>query len=366
MKILYYFLDLPTNMFQWQKYHIINELAAHDIFINIFSPLKYSGIEQANEMLLKAINSNKYSMFMTCLNETYLYLDTLQEIKKSGIPTLLFCPDNLTAPFNHKTIASFFDLVWLTSVETEYLFKRWGAKTIFLPYAANPNFLKPIYMQHEILRVGFVGTPHGSRINRINNLLDGGIPVTAYTASENFDNKLIKASMSEYLKKIALWIRYPIGRRLLFAAICDKLGHRELTDKKNCLEIRAPVPLEKLSEINGSYALILSFTDADSTGILKHPVPIVNLRNFEIPMSGGLQFTMYSTEIAEYFEDGKEIVLAHSIEEYIDKAKFYLKSEQASLRKRMKFAARRRAEMQHTWYNRFLWIFQVLGLVNKR
>ncbi len=360
MKVLYYFLDLPTNMFQWQKYHIIDELATHNIFIDIFSPLKYANIGQANEMLLEAING--YDMFMTCLNETYLYLDTLQEIKKRGIPTLLFCPDNLTAPFNHKKIAPFFDLVWLTSIETEYLFKRWGAKTIFLPYAANPNLLKPISSENEILRVGFVGTPHGSRIDRINKLLDGGIPITVHTSTENFDNKLIKAPILEYLKKSSLWFRYPLGRRLLIAAIRDKLGHRELMDKKNCLEIKEPVSLEKLSEINGSYALVLSFTEADSTGILKHPVPIVNLRNFEIPMSGGLQFTMYSKEIAEYFENDKEIILARSMEEYIDKAKFYLQAEQTSLRKRIRFAARKRAQTQHTWYNRFSCIFQSLGL----
>ena len=35
-------------------------------------------------------------------------------------------------------------MVWLTSVETENLFKKWGASTIFLPFAANPNFFKPI------------------------------------------------------------------------------------------------------------------------------------------------------------------------------------------------------------------------------
>lgn len=360
MKVLYYFLDLPTNMFQWQKYHIIDELATHNIFIDIFSPLKYANIGQANEMLLEAING--YDMFMTCLNETYLYLDTLQEIKKRGIPTLLFCPDNLTAPFNHKKIAPFFDLVWLTSIETEYLFKRWGAKTIFLPYAANPDFLIPMPAEDEILRVGFIGTPHGSRIDRINKLLNGGIPVTVHAAQSSFNNRILKASTVEYLKKSFSWLRYSIGRQLLIAAIRDKLGHRKIVDVKHCLEMSNPVALENLAEVNGRYALVLSFTEADSTGVLKNPVPIVNLRNFEIPMSGGIQFTRYSEELSKYFEEDKEIVFFRSIEECIEKARFYLRDDVKNTRNQIRINARRRAVSEHTWCCRFREVFNRWGM----
>lgn len=349
-------------MFQWQKYHIVDELATHDVFIDIFSPLDYENVNQANEMLLETLKSNKYSMFMTCLNETYLYVDTLSEIKKCGIPTLLFCPDNLTVPFNHKRIAPLFDLVWLTSFETEYLFKRWGAKTIFLPYAANPNFLLPVPAQNEILRVGFIGTPHGSRIDRINYLLNGGIPVTVHTAANHFDNKLIKAPVSSYLSKLVSYARYPIGRKLAIAAIRDKLGYRDLVDKQNCLELDATVPFESMSEVNGRYALVLSFTDANSTGVLKHPVPIVNLRNFEIPMSGAIQFTTYTDEIASYFEDGKEIVLCHNKDEYIEKARYYLRDDLYNLRNSIRTNARKRAVAEHTWYHRFTAIFGELCL----
>lgn len=361
MEILYYFLDLPTNMFQWQKYHIVDELAMHDIHVDIFSPLKYRNIDEANEMLLKTVKSKKYSMFMTCFNETYLYLETLREIKRYGIPTLLFCPDNLTAPFKHKKISPFFDLVWLTSVETRCLFTRWGAKTIFLPYAANPNFLKPVSTAHEVLRIGFIGTPHGSRIDRINKLIEEGIPVTVHAAMTNFDNKLVKVAGSNYLKKVASWIRYPIGWKLLLAAICDKLGHRKIMDRNDCLEIKNPVPLNKLANVNGSYALVLSFTDADSTGILKHPVPIVNLRNFEIPMSGAIQFTTYVEELASYFEEDKEIILCHNKDEYVEKAKYYLKDGLESIRNAIRINARKRAVAEHTWYHRFTSIFNCLG-----
>lgn len=362
MKILYYFLNLDSMMYQWQKYHIVDELATHGFDVEIFSPLDVQSVDEANDVLLDKIRTGQYSLFMTCLTEKHLYVDTLIDIKNLGVPTLLFCPDNLVAPFNHQTIARHFDLVWLTSKETEYLFKRWGCNTVFLPYAANPYFLKPVHHAEEILRVGFIGTPHGSRVARINDLLAGGIPVTIHTNSGNLDTKFMKASVKDYADKLYHYLKYPIGWKLASAAFIDKLWHKELVDEFSALEKKDAVPLQCLSYVNNQYALVLSFTDADSTGVLPKPVPIVNLRNFEIPMCGGIQFTTYTDEIASYFEDNKEILLCRSKEEYVDKAKFYLKPENAQLRQNIRVAARKRAEGEHTWHHRFKAIFYELDI----
>lgn len=361
LKIIYYFLNKDTMMYQWQKYHIFDELSMHNCKVEILSPLDYPSVSIANEMLIKKCKSNNYDMFFTTFNEEYLFHSTVEEIKKIGIPTVLFCPDNLVAPFNHQTIAPLFDLVWLTSKETQYLFNEWGCKSIFQPYAANPNFLKPNYPLNEISKVGFIGTPHGSRISRINSLLEAGIPVSMHSSTSSMNNNF-SASFSQYAKVYYNYSRYSIGRKLAIAAIKDKLIHRHINDTSEYLEIKEPVPLSMLAEANCAYSLVLSFTDASSTGVLKNPVPIVNLRNFEIPMSGGLQFTTYTEELAEYFEDGKEIILCKSKEEYIEKARYYLQPERAEERLKMKEAARFRAENEHNWYKRFSIIFNILGI----
>ena len=69
---------------------------------------------------------------------------------------------------------------------------------------------------------------------------------------------------------------------------------------------------------------------------------------------------MYDEEIARYFEEDKEIVLYRSTEEMIDKAKFYLDDKNSQLVRNMKLAARKRAENEHTWTNRFNNIFNCL------
>ena len=349
-------------MFQWQRYHIFDELSHHGCHFEIISPTDYETFELANTAILKKVRNGTYDMFMTCLGDDYVDDNTIQQIHKLGIPTLLFCPDNLVAPFNHRRIAKLFDLVWLTSHETEYLFKRWGCETVFLPYAANPFFLTPQRTCNEYKRIGFIGNPHGSRIDRINYLLKNDVPITIHTNSSNLDTRFFKANYKDYMKLFYNYSKYPIGRRLAISTVIDKCLKRKLEDPYGCLERKDAVPLEELANINNMYALVLSFTDANSSGVLKKPVKIVNLRNFEIPMSGGLQFSLYSDELAEYFENDKEIVMGITMEECVDKAKFYLRDDQETNRKKMRDNARKRAENEHTWMKRFEIVFDKLGI----
>ena len=362
MKILYYFRDYGTVMFKWQREHIADELQHNGHSFEIINPLDYRDTEEANRAIKEKIVSEKYTLFMTCLNEELLFIDTLDFIKRNGIPTLLFCPDNLLAPFNHEKISKHFDLIWLTSKETEYLFKEWGCNTVFLPYAANPYLLKPDYSMGEILSLGFIGTPHGSRMDYINYLVDNKIPVTVHTKTENTSQQLISATAQEYMKACASYMRYPIGRKILIASILDKFKKRELHLNSEYLMVKSQIEFTSIAKYSCSYAMMLSFSDAKSTGILKNPVPIINLRHFELPMSGALQFTTYNEEIASYFEDGKEIILCKSRDEYIEKARYYLSEARQKDRMAMKIAARKRAENEHTWMKRFSIVFDLMGI----
>ena len=164
MKILYYFPEKPTPMFQWQKVHLFDELLHHNIIVESFNPLQCRNWDEANEKIIQKIKNNHYDMFLTCLcNEHMLYYDTLNIIKKAGLPTVSFRPDNLSIPFNDKKLAPHFDLVWLTAKDTRYIYNRWNVNTIFAPYAANPFVFK--YSEKPIKRqLCFIGTPYGSRV----------------------------------------------------------------------------------------------------------------------------------------------------------------------------------------------------------
>ena len=81
-------------MFQWQKYHFMDELKEHDCYFEIISPLNYRNKEEANKKIQKLVQESKYDIFMTSYNEDYLEYETIITIKNAGVATLLFCPDN--------------------------------------------------------------------------------------------------------------------------------------------------------------------------------------------------------------------------------------------------------------------------------
>jgi len=363
MIILYYFKYQETPKFQWQKFHIFNELAPKNIKIELFNPLEFSSIHEANEQVIKRVKKGGIDLFMTTCTEVDLYVDTLESIKQAGIPTLLICFDNLTVPFAHKKIAPHFDLVWLTSVETKYLFDKWGVKSIFLPYAANPNITN-VDFSKDIERVLFVGTPYGSRCKMLNTLLDGNIPVTLYAKNSDIVNKIIPHNDNgELLKEIYRMLSYPIGRKLAYASLKNKLMRQSKLHKESmCLTQFPPVPVDQMMSLYNGHALSLSSVSNRHTGVLSKPVLIVNLRSFEIPAAGGILFCLYNPELDNYFNEGKEAVYYYNDEDMIDKAKFYLAPSRKSVRDQIKRSAYKKAVNEHTWLCRFNEVFKVLNL----
>jgi spore maturation protein CgeB len=77
-------------------------------------------------------------------------------------------------------------------------------------------------------------------------------------------------------------------------------------------------------------------------------------------MSGGFYMVEYMDELEEFFEIGKEIVCYSSIEDLIDKIKYYLQhdSERESIRVR----GYERCLRDHSWHKRFETIFSQIEL----
>jgi spore maturation protein CgeB len=372
MNILFIYPDDNSLMYSWPKVHYFDELkrAGHIIFI--FNPKHYSCIDEANEQLLVLTKENKekYDLLVCLHGDDVIYRKILIEIKSTGIPTLLICFDNLHTPYIHRKIAPLFDLVWLTSFETKHIFEKWNCNCIFLPYAANPYSFKP-YFAEEINAVGFIGTPYGTRINKINDLIDNDVPFTVYSDKILINNpgqreqsfkknnrKLIKISKYDF----TAW-RFGIGRQILWSKVVKKFTPQpaSLSDSP-FLKIHSSVSSEEMNRLYSSFSLSLNITEVWDTYVLKKPVHKLHLRTFEIPMCGGLQFAPYIEELAGYFEEDKEIVLYKNKNEYIDKAKYYLQDKLHDKRIAMKKAARLRAENEHTWMNRFNKIFDVMNL----
>ena len=86
----------------------------------------------------------------------------------------------------------------------------------------------------------------------------------------------------------------------------------------------------------------------------------VRLRDFEAPMCGAFYLVEHMRELADFFEEDKEMVFYRDARELVDKARFYLAND--APRERIALAGRRRALAEHTWQHRFRAAFRAAGL----
>lgn len=371
MKILYYFRELKTPMYWWQRIHWIDELERNGHVVHTINPLDYDSVDEACNRLICHLQSHSdYNLFLTCVDQDWIKKETIDEIRRMGFPTCLICWDNLELPYKHREIAPAFDIVWLTSNETYNLFEQWGCrKILFMPYAGNPYMFKPISSGKIIDRVGFIGTPYGSRTNILNELIEAEIPCSVYSDSlfsSGYNSSLGKKKdvmIQDLFVKFSRYLRFPIGRQVLLSTIINRFKPQQsLNTHSPYIQTERSVSDEMMQKLYSEFAISLNISELRDTYVLKRPIPKIHLRAFEIPMCGGLQLTSFNSEIAEYFEEGKEIVLYRSKDEMIDKARFYLNEKNEALIKQIKYSARLRAEHDHTWMRRFGKLFNEIGL----
>ncbi|KAA4977727.1 glycosyltransferase family 1 protein [Bacteroides fragilis] len=368
MKILYFFKEDDTYMTQWQRVHIFDELKHHNVNITVLNPSIYETVCQANEDLINLLRYNKdhYDLFMNCCGSDLLLPETMEALKDLSIPKLLICFDNLHAPYIHKDIAPFFDLVWLTSFETKSIFQKWGCNIIFLPYAANPYNFKNIY-HRDILEVGFIGTPYGTRTLKLNQLLEHNIAcrICGKLNNGSMEGKKVSNILTT-IDSVKNLFSFSVGRKILQGKLLAKIkGNVELESKSEWLTISGPVSFDEMNRLYSNFALNLNILELRNTYLLKYPVYKLHLRTFEIPMCAGIQITTYNDELSSYFEEDKEIVFYRDLSELIDKCRFYLDAKKGNIRKMMRKNIRIRAEQEHTWWNRFTLIFDKLELGGK-
>lgn len=83
----------------------------------------------------------------------------------------------------------------------------------------------------------------------------------------------------------------------------------------------------------------------------------IPLRALDILSCGGVLFSNYQPELAEYFEDGMDVIMYESIEDALEKADYYIRNEQ----KRLEIARRgyRKAYENFSYPDRIAYMFRV-------
>ena len=122
---------------------------------------------------------------------------------------------------------------------------------------------------------------------------------------------------------------------------------------------RVAIQMPKLPQLVIAYHAVLHL---GGVVVLTNPIYFIRFREFEAPMAGGVHLANRFPELQEYFEEDREMLFYGSMEELVDKARFYLAPERDTERRQIGQRAAARARAEHTWLHRFRRIGDVLGL----
>lgn len=89
-------------------------------------------------------------------------------------------------------------------------------------------------------------------------------------------------------------------------------------------------------------------------------MPQIKGRHFEIPQCQAFQLATPADDLESYFVEDKEIVIAHSGQELVDKASYYL--EHSKEREKIASAGHARMLKEHQWSHRFEHVFKEVGI----
>jgi len=203
-----------------------------------------------------------------------------------------------------RDICRYFDICWTSTEDALEKYCVEGAFPIYLPEGANPEIHKP-YDLEKTIDVSFVGQCYGNRPAIIQALKKQGIHAEAFGYG------------------------WPNG----------------------------PLSTEDMVRMYSKSKINLGFG-----GVAGHPGTFcLKGRDFEIPMSGGLYLTEYSSELERVFEIEKEILTYRTFDELVKKIQHLLDhpDEADAIRK----AGYHRAVSEHTWEMRFEKIFMLMELI---
>lgn len=280
----------------------------------------------------------------------HLFPAAIQQVRALGVPVVLFYCNAAHQFHLVEEIAPCFDVCMVPEQQALAKYRAVGAHPIHIQMAADPGMYRP-YDTPRQYDVSFVGQHYLNRMDYVAYLAWHGVDVHVWGPGWR--------ELTDFVNGLP-WYRQ-IRRRIGDA---KRSLQRSVHVKPKIL----PPPYDRFGRVLSDEAMVrltsqshisLNFSEVQDglTGEIKRHI---RLRDFEIPMSGGLMMTGYQEELSLYYEIGKEIVCYDTPAELLDKCRYYLKHDDEA--EAIRRAGLQRALRDHTWANRFQQLFDYMGL----
>jgi len=346
-------------MHQWHDYHFVDEWqkSGHTV-VTVNASLTNDIFDEKKTLSsITSKLSKKTSNLLFCTTgDDFMSVGILKELKRLNVALVRLACDDLSVPFKSKSTAKFYDVYWTSTPENIDILKSYGANCLVMPFAANPyhfNF-KPINDFPKNV-IGFIGTPYGSRVRDLNTFIESGFNVQIYSRTKGLAFNKPNLGILNYLKLRSKQFKYVLdsmsfssGRSLIYSSILNRLDQNEF-DINHIADYLDPPSFDNFPMIASSLPISFGSTILSNTDMLRKPLHNIRLREFEITSCGGCHLVNRSDLLMDYFEDAHEIVMYSSKDEMLDKAEYYMRPENLTIRNKIAQAARRRVISDHSW-----------------
>ena len=317
--------------------------------------------------IFKLEHSKKpFDFFLSYFTDSDVDKDLICEIKKTGVPTANFSCNNTHQFYLTKNIAPFFDYNLHSEKSAKEKFKKIGANPVWFQMAANPKHYYP-FETKKIHDVSFIGACYARRATYVGHLLENNINMHCYGPNWLINKpypglKYIYKEYKRYMNILKSTLVPSEKNRFKYTARVYKYDFLVYLRNKYKDFLHYPVSdlqmikLYSQSKINLGFLEVYRDESNPGVSVMQH----LHLREFEIPMSGGLYVTNYSEELAEFYEPDKEVVTFRNEHELLDKIVYFLNNEDKA--EIVRKAGYKRALECHTYHRRFDTLFKELKL----
>ncbi len=381
MKIFYY---------AWQEYTYADAIEVlksmgHELTVDRASFSSYDH----DETFIKTITSNILSSQADIIFSFNYFPDLSRIAQNMSIPYISWCYDSPLLTLESRTLGNPCNRVFLFDQELYLRYKNEGINTVHhLPLACNIKRLKKSterYLGQYDHNVTFLGnmysdeTDHYSQIKYLPDYIKGYIDSSMESQMRLYGYDIISEIIThDICTEIAKYMKFDLGPD--YNECKDKVirymiqKHTTVTERLRLMTVISEhydvdhYAKEKSDSIKASYKgyadyitempRVFASSKINLNITLRSIISGIPLRVIDILGSGGFCLTNYQSEIAGYFEDGKNIAWYESYEELFDKLDYYLKND--SVRERIVSAGREVVTNEFTYEKQFKKMFDVL------
>ncbi len=337
--------------------------------------------DQILDEVRKAHQLRPVDLFLSYFYHSHFDPATFSDIRRLGIPSVNFYCNSIYQFRQVAAIASQVDFSWHAERDARQLYLAAEANPIWVQMGADPTLYHPERDAVRTPKACFVGQRYADRDSWVAALIEAKVPVEVFGQgwgadfSSDSEGTAQTGTAAPYLGRAR---PVPGSRASYLAAVrlaVERDGYwrgaqriaRQFHLRRKAIQSKplfAPIARGRAGDVSETFAnfeLILNFSNVWSDGrpgssLISH----VRLRDFEAPMCRSCYLTGHSSEIEEFYDVGREIDTYRTLEEFVDKARYYLSHPLVA--ESLREAGYQRALRDHTWVRRFEELFAKIGV----